>query len=333
MQDVYLALFDRNKLHVCGAEHIWHHTLMTDHTLEISWWLKDPPAATSIPPSSLMSFTKFLVMDGQEIGQEEARVGGSLQLNELRGKYGCIGGGIPKRCIIQIGSLTLHLHAKWVPLLMILQLFQAAALQASIAVSDDHNKMKPMLRLMWFFDFLLQQFARDATMAQSQVSAGHPLPDYWMPESMHRCLTRIELNIPHSRASLEKHNHALQEAYANSRDHFCFGERHHLCVWFLLILILHLSSDYYNFTRTNQITLEAALKFLGTPEPSVALEMLQHELIAYGFHSNVEHGIGHNAKGIFHTPSLSKQIITTQQKHGHRHNLLGRNCIVTTRKS
>jgi len=306
---------------------------MTDHTLEISWWLKDPPAAVTIPPSSLMSFTKYVVMDGQEIGQEEARVGQSLQLNALRGKYGCIEGGIPQQCIIQIGSLKLHLHAKWLPLLMILQLFQAAALQASIAVSDDRNKMKAMLRLMWFFDFLLQQFAQDAMMAQSQVSTGHPLPDDWMPESMHRCLTRIEHNIPHSQASLEKHNRVLEEAYANSRDHFSFGERHHLCIWFLSILISHLYSDYYNFTRTNQTTLEAALKFLGTPEPSVALELLQHELIAYGFHSNVEHGIGHNTKGIFHTPSLSKRIITTPQKHGHRLILLGKNCIVMTRKS
>jgi hypothetical protein len=284
---------------------------MTDHTLEKSWWLNDPPTTKNIPPSSLMSFTKYVVINGKEMGQAAGME--QRQLVEQRKKYGCIEGDIPQQCIIQIGSQKLHLHAKWLPLLMIIQLFQGAALQASIATSEDQNKKMAMLRLMWFFDFLLQQFAQDAMMAQSKASAGCPLPDDWMPTSMHRCLTRIELNIPHSQASLQKHSHVLEESYAKSSDHFLYGERRCFCVWHLLILILHLNSDYYNFTKIHQTTLETAFKFLGTPEPSMALEMLQHELIVYGLCSEAERSRelpGHHTKGMFPTPSLSRLIIT-----------------------
>jgi len=80
---------------------------------------------------------------------------------------------------------------------------------------------------------------------------------------------------------------------------------------------LNLNSDYYNFTKIHQTTLETAFKFLGAPERSMALEMLKHELIVYGLHSEVEHGINQDTNGMFTTSSLSRLIITTQQRYKH----------------
>jgi hypothetical protein len=199
---------------------------MTNHALEISWWLKEPPSAKHLPPSSLMSFTKYCVANGEQIGEAGVR----QRVVDDHKMYRCVDGNIPQQCIIQIGSLKLHLHAKWLPLLMVIQLIQAAALQASISASEIKNKNKTldMLRLMWFYDSLLQQFARDV-MEKLKGSEGSPPPEDWMSESMHRCLTRIELQIPHSQASLEKNSGMLNKAYHQHRNHFKFGERNHTC--------------------------------------------------------------------------------------------------------
>jgi hypothetical protein len=91
---------------------------------------------------------------------------------------------------------------------------------------DVRHKKKPMnmLRLMWFYDFLLQRFAQDA-LAQLKASGDNIIPDGWMPDSMHRCLTRIELKIPHSPAMLEHHSLTLDEVYRNCPDHFSHGGR------------------------------------------------------------------------------------------------------------
>jgi hypothetical protein len=195
---------------------------MTDHAVERSWWLRDPPVVTNLPPSSLMSFTKYRVTGGQQImaGRPET------QRPEGRGNYRCLGVHVPQRCIIQIGSSKLHLHAKWLPLMMLIQLIQAAALSKWLSGLDVQRKKKPMnmLRLMWFYDFLLQRFAQDAS-AELKASGDDLLPDGWMSDSMHRCLTRIELNIPHSPEMLEHHSLTLDEVYRNSPDHFSHGGR------------------------------------------------------------------------------------------------------------
>jgi hypothetical protein len=195
---------------------------MTDHTLERSWWLQDPPMVTNLPPSSLMSFTKYSIIGSQKImvgrpGPRHPNGHENYQHTEAH---------IPQRCIIQIGSSKLHLHAKWLPLMMLIQLIQAAALSMWLSDLDVRHKKKPMnmLRLMWFYDFLLQRFAQDA-LAQLKASGDNIIPDGWMPDSMHRCLTRIELKIPHSPAMLEHHSLTLDEVYRNCPDHFSHGGR------------------------------------------------------------------------------------------------------------
>jgi hypothetical protein len=175
---------------------------MADHTLELSWWLQEPPVTRELPPSSLMSFTKYSI-DGEHTK-----------------------GVPPKQCVIQIGSLKLHLNAKWLPLMMIIQMIQAAALQESISASEMSNQKKAliMLRLMWFYDFLLQRFAQDATRDKPDSSGNSPLPDEWMPESMARCLTRLALKIPHTPAALHKNSQLLGEAYQRPSNHFSYGK-------------------------------------------------------------------------------------------------------------
>jgi hypothetical protein len=190
---------------------------MTNHALERSWWLQDPPVVTHLPPSSLMSFTKY--------SQNTTMVSRPGPQHPGRHKnYQYMEVHIPQRCIIQIGSSKLHLHAKWLPLMVLIQLIQAAALSTWSSHLDIQCKKKPrnMLRLMWFYDFLLQRFAQDA-LAQLKASGDDLLPDAWMPDSMHRCLTRIELEIPHSPAMLEHHSLTLGEAYLNRLDHFSHG--------------------------------------------------------------------------------------------------------------
>jgi hypothetical protein len=178
---------------------------MTDHTLEKSWWLDDPPQVDHLPPSSLMSFTKC------GIGREQSR-------------DTIVEQDIPKFCIIQIGCSQLYLNAKWLPLLMLTQLIQASALDTSIKASQARKKKTAtnVLRLVWFYDSLLQKFAEDAT-AELTRSGKDALPDDWMPDSMHRYLTRMELNIPHTPTALEENYHMLNEAYENQCSHFSFG--------------------------------------------------------------------------------------------------------------
>lgn len=181
-------------------------SMMADgHALEKSWWLENPPDAAHLPPSSLMSFTKVTTVQSE---------------GELR-----VAINVPQRCIIQIGSQKLHLHAKWLPLMMLIQLIQAAALDASITASriQKQSNSANLRRLMWFYDFLLKQFAQDV-IGKTKSSGNHAMiPDNWMPESMHRCLTRMELQIPHSPAALEKNAQRLDEAYQNRSDHFSYG--------------------------------------------------------------------------------------------------------------
>jgi hypothetical protein len=107
---------------------------------------------------------------------------------------------------------------------MLVQLIQASALDASLVASQAQKKKTAtnLLRLMWFFDFLLQKFAQDATNELTR-SGKDALPDDWMPDSMHRYLTRMELNIPHSPTALEENRHVLNEAYENRYSHFSFG--------------------------------------------------------------------------------------------------------------
>jgi hypothetical protein len=178
---------------------------MADHALEKSWWLNNPPQVDHLPPSLLMSFTKC------GIGNEQSR-------------DATVEKDIPKFCIIQIGYSQLYLNAKWLPLMMLIQLIQASALEASIVASQAQKKKTStnLLRLMWFFDSLLQKFAQDVT-AELTRSSKDVLPDDWMPDSMHRYLTRMELNIPHSPTALDENYHMLNEAYENHRSHFSFG--------------------------------------------------------------------------------------------------------------
>jgi hypothetical protein len=211
--------------------------MMTDHALEKSWWLADPPAAKKLPPSSLMSFTKY----GQ---QHPVKVGEYEHLEE----------DIPQQCIIQIGANKLHLHAKWLPLMMLIQLIQAAALRAALLSSGVQLKKKStnMLRLMWFYDFLLQQFAQDA-ISTSKTSAGGCLPDDWIPEAMHRCLTRLELKIPHSPAGLEQESQKLNDAYLNHGDHFSFGVwcSFYICYGYRLLISIQTIKALLRTTKLN----------------------------------------------------------------------------------
>jgi hypothetical protein len=65
----------------------------------------------------------------------------------------------------------------------------------------------------------------------------------------------------------------------------------------MLLASLHLNvhcwffADYHSFTRDNQKELEDTFKFLGTEDPSQALEMLRCDLIAYGLNSERDHFI------------------------------------------
>jgi hypothetical protein len=211
---------------------------MIDNALEISWWPDDPKLVKVLPPSSLMSFSKYSIIPGHEM-----EANSSNQQWDLDGDstHGHLEHETPQQCIIQIGSNILHLHAKWSPLLMIIQLIQAAALQASITSSGHRGKAHiNLLKLMWFYDSLLQQFAQDAAVCRSGVFGAGPLPEDWMPETMHRCLTRLELNIPHSRVSLEKNSAMLHEAYGRPSNHFKYGERNYARFCGLLILTSHL---------------------------------------------------------------------------------------------
>jgi hypothetical protein len=51
-------------------------------------------------------------------------------------------------------------------------------------------------------------------------------------------------------------------------------------------------ADYHGFTRDHRNELEEAFKFLGTEDPSQALDMLQCDFIAYGLHSKFDQVIG-----------------------------------------
>jgi hypothetical protein len=193
----------------------------------------------------------------------------------------------PRFCIIQIGFSKLYLSGKWLPLMMLIQLIQATALEASISASQALKKKTStnMLRLMWFFHFLLEKFAQDA-MDELMVSRERTLPHDWMPELMHRCLTRIELDIPHSPEALEKNSLKLNGAYKNRSSHFAYGLSPVFSIH--ITFILTLSVDYCAFTQAHQLQLIAALKFLGTPDPSMSLKMLQHEFTVYRLDSAVE---------------------------------------------
>jgi hypothetical protein len=150
---------------------------MADHALEKSWWLNNPLQVDHLPPSSLMSFTK------SGIDNEQLR---DITVEQ----------DIPKFCIIQIGCSHLYLNAKWQPLIMLVQLIQALALDASLVASQAQKKKTAtnLLRLMWFFDSLLQKFIQDVTDELSR-SGKDTLPDDWMPDSIHWYLTHMELNI------------------------------------------------------------------------------------------------------------------------------------------
>ena len=191
---------------------------MADHSLEISWWIENPPPTQTLPPSSIMSFTK--------LGNGERRTEDDIH----------------QECLIQIGSDKLHLHAKWLPLMMTVQLTQAAALQASINAfaQQKHNTSREMLRLMWFHNFLLQQFAQDATHEAKELGRG-PLPESWMPASMHRYLTRVEQHISHSADNLEDKPEQLNKAYHEAGDHFTHGEINLFLTptWRLLFINIH----------------------------------------------------------------------------------------------
>lgn len=178
---------------------------MTDHSLEKSWWLDNPPQVDHLPPSSLMSFTKC------GVGYERSR-------------DTTVGQDIPRFCIIQIGCSKLYLNARWLPLMMLIQLIQASVLDTSMAAARAQKKKTAtnLLRLMWFFDSLLQTFAQDATDKLTR-SGKNMLPDNWMPDFMHRFLTRMELDIPHSPTALEENSLALNKAYETHQGHFGYG--------------------------------------------------------------------------------------------------------------
>jgi hypothetical protein len=107
---------------------------------------------------------------------------------------------------------------------MLIQLIQASVLDTSMAAAQAQKKKTAtnLLRLMWFFDSLLQTFARDVT-DKLMRSGKNMLPDDWMPDFMHRYLTRMELDIPHSPTALEKNSCMLNEAYEIHRGHFSYG--------------------------------------------------------------------------------------------------------------
>ena len=177
---------------------------MTDHALEKSWWLDNPPQLDHLPSSSLMSFAKLSSCTSNK---------------QLRCPT-----APPQFCIIQIGFSRLYLYAKWMPLMMLIQLIQASALDASISASRALKKKSAtnLLRLTWFFDFLLQKFAQEAR-DKLMISQKNVLPEGWMPDSMHRCLTRMELDVTHSPTSLDKHGVILDKAYKNHQSHFSYG--------------------------------------------------------------------------------------------------------------
>jgi len=158
---------------------------MTDHTLEISWWIKDPPPITKLPSSSLMSFTKYPVTDGQHMPEEDI-IMQPQDPDYKRRSNGGIDGHVPRCCIIQIGSLKLYMNAKWLPLMMVIQLIQTSALRASISCREtgDNSKATTMLKLTWFYDSLLHNFALDAAGYPHKRSDGILIPANWMPDWM-----------------------------------------------------------------------------------------------------------------------------------------------------
>jgi hypothetical protein len=205
-----------------------------ENTLELSWWLQDPPPAKELPPSSLMSFTKHNISyrpksNGNSTGQLPTTVGS-------KGAHAHTEVDILPQCVIQIGSVKLVLHAKWLPLMMMIQMNQAAALQASIQAAEKDNLplALTMQRLTWFYDFLLKQFAQDAKLGQSETP-NTSLAHNWMPEYMHRCLTRINHRIPHTPESLLRQSCLPQSVY-QSTEPFCYGERCWLSVFSMCII-------------------------------------------------------------------------------------------------
>jgi hypothetical protein len=113
---------------------------------------------------------------------------------------------------------------------------------------------------MWFYDSLLQQFAQDVALFASTSFAAGPLPKHWMPESMHCCLTRLEINILHNPTSLQTHWALLQEQYGQVRDHF------------------------YGYAKTHATTLKDAFQFLSAKDIQSAFKTLQYELKLYSLY-------------------------------------------------
>lgn len=64
-----------------------------------------------------------------------------------------------------------------------------------------------------------------------------------------------------------------------------------------LLLNSYLNSDYHSFTTEHQTMLESGLRLMGTPNPAEVLEIIRHELIAYGLAPGMEASEGPNQIG------------------------------------
>jgi hypothetical protein len=171
--------------------------------LEMSWWKADPSHTETIPPSSMLGLTD---LPGTSLNPDI----------------------IPRKCLVQIGSIKLCLPARWRPLLMVIQLMQMSALVGWRQACRTKTVLnRDPLRIVWFYDAVLVQFAKEGWEKENEMPPNSCLPMDWMPETMHRCLTRMEMAQPHSPAMLSRLSEALrfalESAYNDHRDHFTSG--------------------------------------------------------------------------------------------------------------
>jgi hypothetical protein len=185
---------------------------LLDDSLERSWWNAKPQHLSRLP--NLLGFQKV---------SHQAKAGRVNSSNQDGHKVNAHAAGSPDTAIIQIGSVQLTLHAKWLPLLMFLSLMQVVAFQ-----SWKNNERLPgppdlnALKIVWIYHNTFCRFAQDALAHMTAHPGQIPIDQDWMPFAMHRFLVRTKHAKSHD---LKFWNQELKRLYESDlSEHFYHGK-------------------------------------------------------------------------------------------------------------